>query len=337
MQTGIRVRYKLHPSSLLWLDSLSQAGKDLQARCRQTQACDPVLLQGLANDARELLALGDANGCATVLICLADRCREGGELILARECCEEPESLFCCYEDIRHVHNRAVALYALGRVYEDLDLRREAIATYDRALEAFQRACAEWRWIPDCAQRRRDQCNRAEREIHALRAGLASARPAPVPPSSPRVPVWVLSATSAGAPVTATEELEEWVDLEQSVAGHASYALRVEGDSMIDAGIMNGDVVLMQRTAAWPGDGQIVAVRIDGVESESVLKRFYRRRDHICLQPANNRYPFLIVVPDWRLKGRIEERYARSHPTRQLEFLIESAVHCAGWYLGKVQ
>jgi len=336
MRKRIRIPYQLYPSSLLWVDSLSQAGKDLRARCRQLSACDRNLLQGLADDARELLARDDANSCATVLICLADCCLEGGELVLARECCEEAETLFCSYEDSRHAHNRAVALYALGLVFHSLGHEKEAVNSYDEALRAFRRARAEWMMVRDCAQRRMNQCRGAERWIGKLRASLASAASVPSPQPYSLVSLPVLSATSAGDPLCATEEFEELIEVEESVAGRANFALRVKGDSMVDADIKDGDVVLVQETADWPGPGQIVVVRIDGMESGSVVKRFYRLQDHVRLQPANTKYPFLIVLRAWRLKDEIEEGYTKSYPNRPLQFFIESNVHCVGWYCGKV-
>lgn len=336
MHKRIRIPYQLYPSSLLWIDSLSQAGKDLRARCRELATCDQNHLQGLADDARALLARGDANSCATVLICLADRCLEGGELLLARECCEEAETLFCSYEDSRHGHNQAVALYALGLVYHSQGQEKEAVNSYDEALHAFRRARAEWMMVRDCAQRRMNQCRGVERWIRKLRARLSTAASVPPPQAYPLASLPVLSATSAGDPLCAVEEFEEWVEVEEAVAGQANFVLRVQGDSMIDAGIHHGDLVLIQGAETWPGDGQIVVACIDGLESESVLKHFYRHSDHIRLQPANDGYPFLIVAPAPGLKEKIEERYRTRYPGRLLQFFVESNVRCVGWYCGKL-
>jgi len=336
MTRRIRLPYQFYPSSLLWVDSLSQAGKDLRARCRQLSACDRTLLQSLADDARELVARGDASGCATALICLADCCLDSGELVLAREYCEQAKAHFCSYEDSRHVHNWAVALYALGLVLHSLGQEKEAANSYDEALRAFRRARAEWLMVRDCAQRRMSQCRGVERWIEKLRASLASASPVPSPRASSLVSLPVFPATSAGDPLCAMEEFEELIEVEESVAGRASFALRVKGDSMLDAGIKDGDLVLIHETTNWPGPGQIVVVRIDEMESGSVLKRFYRLPDHIRLQPANKEYPFLIVLPAWRLKDDIEEYYTKRYPSRPLQFLVESSVQCVGWYICKV-
>ncbi|NLF15424.1 MAG: hypothetical protein GX597_26850 [Anaerolineaceae bacterium] len=335
MQQGSLARYKLYPSSLLWLDSLSQAGKDLRARCCQIQACDTDMVKGLAADAHRLLARGDASGGAIVLICLADRCRDAGELVLAREYCEEAVSHFSCYDDCRHAHNLAVTYYALGLVYQSLGLETDAIGSYDRALEAFDEARSQWMWAHECAKRMMNECDEVVRWIRELRQGLALGQPAPplLTGTLVKIPMW---STSAGSLLRVREEPVDWVDVEVSALGLANFALLINGNSMVGLGVQNGDVVLVQETADWPADGQIVVVRMDRMESESVLKRFYRRQDHICLEPANERYPFLIVLPNWRLKEEVSRRYAQSHPERGLEFFLESSVHCVGWYCGKV-
>lgn len=332
MSTLIGVPYELYPSSLLWLDSLSQSGRDLRARCRDLGAVDPALLRQLAADAMALLAHGDANSCAMVLICLADRCREAGDLLRAREYCTQAEAFFCCYEDSRHVHNLAVSHYAHGLVCQAMGLPKDAVNSYDQALKVFKCASEEWLRVPECARRRMSQCKMVVHWIRKLRAGLVSDGSG----RSTHVRIPVLSPTAAGDPVCAREEFDEWVSVEESVAGRANFALRVMGDSMTGAGIQDGDIVLIEQIATWPGDGQIVVVRIDGMESGSVIKRFYRRSDHICLQPANDVHPFLIVLPSWRLQEGIEKAYERSDPSRALRFFIDSSVSCVGWYRGKV-
>jgi len=335
MQQAMSERFKLYPSCLLWTDSLSPAGRALTARCRAMQTSDPDLLQQMATDARQLLAHGDATGCATVLICLADRCRDAGELVLARECCEDAASHFSSYEDSRHMHNQAVAFYALGLVCQSQGLHAEAVTSYDKAVGAFEQARNEWRWVPDSAQTRIRECDEIVCWIGELRLNPGPGQPSSQPHARARVMI-PMGSISAGRPLSTGPEPVASVAVEADAARMADYALQVNGDSMIDAGIKDGDTVLIQRTSAWPTNGQIVAVRIDGMESESVLKRFYRYPNHICLQPANDRYPFLMVLAAWSLKGGIEREYRQKYPTRQLEFYLASSVHCVGWHCGKV-
>jgi repressor LexA len=95
----------------------------------------------------------------------------------------------------------------------------------------------------------------------------------------------------AGFPSPADDELFETMNLEQYLVRkpEATYLLRVRGDSMRDAGILPGDLVLVER-GADPHDGDIVIAHIDG---EWTLKYFRRDGGKVYLQPANSNYqPF---------------------------------------------
>ena len=89
---------------------------------------------------------------------------------------------------------------------------------------------------------------------------------------------------AAGQPILAEENIEEYVDV-PALAGGADgeYVLRVRGDSMVDAGILEGDFVVVrpQDTAA---DGEIVVALVG---EEATVKRFFKEADHVRLQPEN--------------------------------------------------
>jgi repressor LexA len=89
---------------------------------------------------------------------------------------------------------------------------------------------------------------------------------------------------AAGRPVLADENIEEYVSVpEIAGGGDGEFVLEVRGDSMIDAGILQGDHVVVRRqdTAA---DGEIVVALVG---EEATVKRFFRERDHVRLQPEN--------------------------------------------------
>ena len=82
-----------------------------------------------------------------------------------------------------------------------------------------------------------------------------------------------------------------------------NYALQVRGDSMIDAGILDGDVALIRKTEA-ADTGDIVVALID--DEEATLKRFRRRGASIALEPANQSYEVRILPPTRvRIQGRL--------------------------------
>ena len=97
---------------------------------------------------------------------------------------------------------------------------------------------------------------------------------------------------AAGVPITAEENIEEYIDVPPILGGdEGQFILAVRGDSMVDAGILDGDYVVVrpQDTAA---DGEIIVAL---VEEEATVKRFFREPDHIRLQPENKTMEPIIV------------------------------------------
>lgn len=90
---------------------------------------------------------------------------------------------------------------------------------------------------------------------------------------------------TAGVPITATENIEEYFPLPINMVGDQPvFMLSVMGDSMIDAGIHNGDYVIV-RQQPTANNGDIVVAMTE--ENEATVKTFYKERDHIRLQPEN--------------------------------------------------
>jgi repressor LexA len=99
-----------------------------------------------------------------------------------------------------------------------------------------------------------------------------------------RIPV--IGEIAAGGPIEAYQDATETVTVPDVInAGEGTYLLRVRGDSMVDAHIMDGDLVVIrqQQTAR---DGDIVVAQVE--ENAVTLKRFFKERDRIRLQPAND-------------------------------------------------
>lgn len=90
---------------------------------------------------------------------------------------------------------------------------------------------------------------------------------------------------AAGSPILATEDVEDVYQLPVSLVGSGPvFMLRVKGDSMIEAGILDGDLVVIERGGS-PSNGEIVAALIDG--EEATVKRLRRRGAEVILEPAN--------------------------------------------------
>ena len=132
-----------------------------------------------------------------------------------------------------------------------------------------------------------------------LRAAAPAARR---DPATEGVAVPIVGRVAAGVPITAVENVEDTFVLPASFVGrNGAFMLRVKGDSMIEAAILDGDLIVVepQPTAE---NGQIVVALIDG---EATVKTFYREAGRIRLQPEN-RAMAPIYVDDVTVVGRVE-------------------------------
>lgn len=102
----------------------------------------------------------------------------------------------------------------------------------------------------------------------------------------------VLGMVQAGFPTPAEEELVDTISLDEYLIENkeATFMLKVSGDSMIDAGIMEGDMVLADRSAK-PSSGDIVIAEVDG---EWTMKYLRQTSGKFWLEPANKKYPAII-------------------------------------------
>lgn len=109
---------------------------------------------------------------------------------------------------------------------------------------------------------------------------------------------------AAGTPIEALRDQSNAIGVPAGLIGHGEhYALEVAGDSMLDAGILDGDTVLIQRCDTAE-NGSIVVALIDN--NEVTLKRLRRRGDSIALEPANKAYETRIFGPDRvKVQGRL--------------------------------
>ena len=100
------------------------------------------------------------------------------------------------------------------------------------------------------------------------------------------VSVPILGNVAAGIPILAEEHADEVLKFDQSITGghRHVFALRVKGESMINEGILDGDIVLVRKQETAK-DGDIVVALIDG---DATVKTFFRERSRIRLQPAND-------------------------------------------------
>jgi repressor LexA len=118
------------------------------------------------------------------------------------------------------------------------------------------------------------------------------------------VSVPVMGRIAAGTPIEALQTRSHTISVPPDMLGSGEhYALEVRGDSMMEAGILDGDTVLIQRNET-ADTGDIVVALID--EEEATLKRFRRRGASIALEPANAAYEVRILPPNRvRIQGKL--------------------------------
>jgi repressor LexA len=124
------------------------------------------------------------------------------------------------------------------------------------------------------------------------------------------IAVPVMGRIAAGTPVEAIQTRSHTINMPPELLSTGDhFALEVRGDSMIDAGILDGDLTLIRRTET-ADTGDIVVALID--DEEATLKRFRRRGASIALEPANSAYEVRILPPNRvRIQGKLVGLFRR--------------------------
>jgi repressor LexA len=123
-----------------------------------------------------------------------------------------------------------------------------------------------------------------------------------VMPSGAGAGLPLVGRVSAGPGILAEENVEDWVDVPSVMGGtDGDFVLEVRGESMKDAGIMDGDYVVVH-PAPEAANGEIVVAMLD--EEEATVKRFYREDDHLRLQPENDAVE-PIITTDAKVVGKV--------------------------------
>jgi repressor LexA len=101
----------------------------------------------------------------------------------------------------------------------------------------------------------------------------------------------LIGTVTAGQPILAVQSIEDYIPVPINSKGRELFALRVKGESMINAAILDGDIVIVDRTPVAQ-NGDIVVALID---DEATVKRFFKENGHFRLQPENDSYEPIIV------------------------------------------
>ena len=115
------------------------------------------------------------------------------------------------------------------------------------------------------------------------------------------VDVPIVGKVTAGQPILAVENIEDSFPLPLEFTGASeTFMLKVKGESMIDAGILDGDLILVKKQSEAQNGDIVVAL----IEDEATVKKFYKENGHIRLQPQNQ-FMQPIIVPTCTILGKV--------------------------------
>ena len=121
-----------------------------------------------------------------------------------------------------------------------------------------------------------------------------------VPNNSNTNPIPLVGTVAAGLPILAEENIEDYFNLDSRIK--ADFALRIKGDSMIDAGIYQDDIVFIRKQDCLE-NGEIGAILI---ENEATLKKFYKDNNTVILQAENDNYkPMIYTDGNLKILGKL--------------------------------
>lgn len=121
-------------------------------------------------------------------------------------------------------------------------------------------------------------------------------------PNSPITSVPVIGTVTAGQPITAIEDITGYVGFEApGISPNELFALKIRGESMINAGIFDGDIVIV-RKSDYAENGDIVVALIG--HEDATVKRFFKENGHFRLQPENDTMQ-PIILDDVEILGRV--------------------------------
>lgn len=128
------------------------------------------------------------------------------------------------------------------------------------------------------------------------------------PPRKELIDIPIVGKVQAGSPILAVENIEDSFTLPlQYIKNNKDlFILNISGESMIEAGIYDGDMAIIEK-ADTASNGEIVVALID---NEATIKRFFKEKGHIRLQPENNTME-PIIVPDCKILGKLVGLYRR--------------------------
>lgn len=120
--------------------------------------------------------------------------------------------------------------------------------------------------------------------------------------SADLVEVPIVGQVAAGTPILAEENIEDTFTVSSAYTKNSTvFMLKVKGSSMIEAGILEGDLILVKQQSTASNGDIVVAV----LEDEATVKTYYKEKNHIRLQPENSSMDPIIITDDIIIAGKV--------------------------------
>jgi len=321
------------------LEDYCQAGQ-----CDRVDGCCEELKRlAEKTDMQNATASEKAHARAIAQICRGTRLLCQGDLEDAVDFFSRSQHSF---QEAGTPHSRGVASMAFGIAQQR---RYEAGIVFEKddfwaeTLDALQASLATFRNLGDRLQvdvrKRLAEIRERYQEDLATRRTFANLK-VTVQPSTAKgrdraIPIE--GRIAAGGLVLITGITEGYIVVDKEIADRADYALKVDGNSMVNAAILDGDLVFMQKTEAKPANGQIAAVMVSDMSDRATLKRFYDEGDHVLLVPANDDYPLIVVNPNSLPKDQLTARHNQRYPGKKIEVHSEAQPSILGWVVAVIR
>ena len=209
--------------------------------------------------------------------------------------------------------NEGLLWITIGKLYQSTDKLEDALLALQHSLFCFQSVNSDDKDPSDLIAETKAELKETGQLLqNSLKSRVKPARPTPVKPpdvkSAKIITLPLVGKIAAGSPILAEENIEDYLFLNKDYSRDATLALKVQGDSMVNACILDKDIVFI-REQSVANNGDIVAVMLTDIDTEATLKRFYEEDSHIRLQPENDEEKPIIVVPGERNVDPVKAQY----------------------------
>jgi repressor LexA len=196
--------------------------------------------------------------------------------------------------------NEGLLWHTMGKLYQATDNLGNAFLAFQQSLFCLQSVNSADKDSSDLIADTKAELKETSRLLRdSLKSKVKPHRPTRVKPPDIKPEdikiIPLVAKIAAGSPILAEQNIEGYLFLDKDYTKDVTFALQVQGDSMVNAGILNKDIVFIKEQSV-ASSRDIVAVMLTDIDTEATLKRFFKEDSHIRLQPENDAEKPIIIV-----------------------------------------